>query len=237
MFAFLGSSSLGCGSGSDAGAPQNGGEGAADSASDGLSSVATSQQSDAWQQDVTGPFDAGAESTDVSMEQGAEDSGPGEASDDGDSATASQDAANDITGDLGVPPPDAPAPGSTAYAAGFYGAGVYRLEIVKWDPLRQLCFRVELVSPQEMQTPGFVLPPHWALRQAVVTLAATACSPDSFAPRGSIAAASQTGSVQWSGTWPCVVDLDVTLSFSQPPPGAPSTEVLRASGLAVAHCM
>jgi hypothetical protein len=133
-----------------------------------------------------------------------------------------------------APPGDAPG-GALDAAAGVYAAslvpgGLDRLIITKSDSQRGLCFRLVLAAPGGSAAFPVQVPAPWVAESAVVAPLTAACT-SIAGPSAPTAAISGTGTVRWMGTRPCLLDVEVTLSF----PATPAERLLVA-GLAVTGC-
>jgi hypothetical protein len=141
---------------------------------------------------------------------------------------------------LPEPPKPAPAPTTTApapndrstYEAHGYIGGIDRLTIVKRDPVRDLCFAVQLAGVGGAGTFGITAPFPWQAQAAWAAKGASTCrSPG----QTTVSATKGAGSVAFGpgNPYPCTVDVDVTLAFARTPPGIPPAEPLRAKNVFV----
>ena len=107
-----------------------------------------------------------------------------------------------------------------------------RFMLTKYDPTRQLCFRVHLAAPLQFDKYAIVVPDPWAVEKVTVTPNATSCN--GYGGSDALDASSASGTLSWSAppvSVPCAVNADLVLSFPGAPPEPFAAQAIALAGV------
>jgi hypothetical protein len=115
----------------------------------------------------------------------------------------------DVTSDTGCLEPQ-----PSEYSATFWSGGLDHLIIKKWDARRQVCLRLFLDAPGGT-SPGWNVeaPSEFVATRADISQDAEMCLSPEGGSGSFVEATGASGIVFWTGTTPCVVDVDVSVEF------------------------